>query len=85
MRMATRTISWKLIGFVIRVDSVVIIRLVTTYAGIRRIVIIAIVAVSALVGNGQVSPLQDIKVVVVWHGGRIPTRCCSVARSTICG
>ena len=85
MRMATRTISRELLSFVIGIDSIVIIRLVTAYAGIGGVVVIAVVAVCALIGNGQVSPLEDVEVIVVRHGGRFPTRCCGVACSTICG
>ena len=54
--MAVSTSGRELISFVIRIDGVVIICLVTPHAGVRCIVVVAVVAVCTLIGNGEVCP-----------------------------
>ena len=55
MCMAVSTSGRELIGFVIRIDGIIIICLVAPYAGVRCIVVVAVVAVCTLIGNGEVS------------------------------
>ena len=54
--MAVSTSGRELIGFVIRIDGVVKICLVTSHAGVWCVVVIAVVAVCTLIGNGEVCP-----------------------------
>ena len=56
MCMAVSTSGRELIGFVIRIDGIIIICLVAPYAGVRCIVVVAVVAVCTLIGNGEVCP-----------------------------
>ena len=56
LSMTISTSRDKLVCFVIRIDGVIIICLVTPYAGVRCIVVVAVVAICTLIGNGEVCP-----------------------------
>ena len=56
MCMAVSTSGRELISFVIRIDGVVIICLVTSHAGVWCVVVIAVMAICTLIGNGEVCP-----------------------------
>lgn len=67
----------------VRVHSAVVIRLVTTYTSIWRVVVIPIVASGTIVGNGSVCAIQWIIVIMDWEGRGFPARGSSVAHGTI--
>lgn len=61
LRMADRTIGWELLGLVIGVGRLVIIREVATNTSGWRIIVIAVVAGDAVVGNGSVRAIEGPK------------------------
>ncbi len=81
--MAILTGGGQLVGWVIRIGRAVIISLVTTYAGVRCIVIISIVAGGAIVGDACVCPIQWIIIVVDRESCRLPARRRGMAHGTI--
>ena len=81
--MAILTGGGQLVGRVIRIGRAVIISLVTTYAGVRCIVVIAVVAGSAIVGNSRVCPIQWVVIIVDRESSRLPARRRSMAHGTI--
>ena len=68
----------------IRIIGAVIITLVTTDAGTWCIVIISIVTGSTISSNGSVCSCNQIVVIVIGKSSGTPSRCCCVARCTIC-
>ena len=83
--MANGAIRRELPGYVVGGGRLVIIRIVASETGIGCVVVIAVVAGSAVVGNGGVRSLEDVVVVVVGKGRRHPTRIGGMARSAIGG
>ncbi len=83
--MATGAIRRELSRLVVGIGRLVVVRIVAPETGIRRIVIITVVAGGAVVGNGGVRSLEDVVVVVVGKGRRHPTRIGGMARSAIGG
>ena len=81
--MAILTSSRQLIGHVVRIHGAIIIRLVTAHAGIRRIVVIAVVTSSAIIRDPGVCPKQGVRTVVDREGGRRPAWSRSMAHRAI--
>ncbi len=84
-RMAVSAGGRELGGCVIGVDRRIVIRLVAPRTSIGRIVIIAVVAGRAIIGDDCVRPVQNIIVVVDREGRRIPTGRSRMAHRTIRG
>ena len=83
--MAVCTVRGELLSDVVWIGGGVIIVGMATGTGIGRIVVIAVVAGCAVVGNGCVCPDQLIEVIVNGESGRCPTRICGVTGFTGCG
>ena len=83
LAVAGRAGSRELRSGVVRIGRSCIICRVAAVAGIRRVVVIAVVADCTVIGNRGVRTLQHIIVVVYRECGRIPVRIGGVAGSTI--
>ena len=70
--MAGGAICWKLPRHVVGVGRLIKIRRVATRAGVGRVVVVAVVAGVAIVGNGAVGPVQRVHGIVVVKSGRFP-------------
>ena len=77
-------IRWKLLRGVVGHRRLRVIVCVTAVAGIWCVGIIAVVTGCAIVGNGCVSAIQRIKIIVDWEGCRRPAGGCGVAHRAIC-
>jgi len=75
--------GWKLIGCVIRIRCTVIIGLVAAYTSVWRIVIIAMVAGSAVIRDAGMRPKQWVVIVMDREACRFPARCGSMTHRTI--
>ncbi len=84
-RVASRAIGRELIGGVVGVCGLVELRRMATGAGVRRIVVITVVAGCAIVSDGRVRTIQSIKIIVDGKGRRRPTGSGGVARRAIGG
>ncbi len=85
LTVASGTIHGELRGGVVRIGRRVIIGRMTTRTGIRRVVVIPVVAGSAIVRNLGVRPVQGVIIIVDREARRRPARVGSVAHRTICG
>lgn len=65
------------------VHSAIVVILMATHAGVRRVIVISIVACGTLHGNGGMSSPQLIKIVVIRQLCRHPPRLGGVALGTI--
>ena len=81
--MATGTISRKLRGYVVGVASIVVVCQVAAYTGVGRIVVIAVVTGSTIIGNGRMRAIERIVVVVVGKRCRRPAGLGGVATGTV--
>ena len=81
--MAGGAIIGELEGLVIRVGGLVVVRLVASGTGVRCVVVVAIVAGRTVVGDGGVSPVQRIIIIVDGEGGRGPSGIGGMAAGTI--
>lgn len=75
----------ELIRYMIWVGRRIVIRLMAAYTGVWRIVVVALMAGSAIVRNGRVCPRQGIIVIVNGEGSRCPSRIGCMAGCTIGG
>ncbi len=71
---AGRTFGWELCRCVVRTGGRVIFRGVTACTGVRRAVVIAVVAGGAIIGYGRVRSVQSIIIAVDLETCRRPTR-----------
>ena len=84
-RVARRAIGRELIGGVVGVCGLIEFRRMAPGAGVRCIVVIAVVAGSTIVGDRCVRTIQSIKIIVDGKGRRRPTGSGGVARRAIGG
>ena len=70
---ASGAIGWELLGDVVRISRLVIIGRMAACAGVRRRIVIAVVAGGAIVRNGGMRAVQGVIIVVNGKGGRFPT------------
>lgn len=84
-RMALQAVRWELSCLVVRVIGLIVVVFVAAKTGVGSVVIIAIVALGAVVGNVRMGAVQCIVVVVVGESRRFPIRLCGMASSTIGG
>ena len=70
--MAGGAIIGELEGLVIRVGGLVVVRLVASGTGVRRVVVVAIVAGRAVIGNGRVRAVEWVIIVVDGEFSRHP-------------
>ena len=61
----------------------IVICLVTTHAGVRRVVVVPVVTSRAIIGNTRMCPVQIVIIVVNRECGRLPTRGGRVAHGAI--
>ena len=80
---AAFTARGKLDSNVIWIGRSIVVGLVATHTGIRRIGVIAIVTSRAVIRNRSVRPIQSIKIVVDGEGCRIPVRIGGMAHVAI--
>ena len=83
--MTACAIGGELCSLVIGIGRLIIVVDMAAETGGRRIVVIAVVAGRAVVGNCCMSPLQYVKIVMVGHRSRHPFRGRGMAGSTIGG
>jgi len=76
---------WILLGRVIWIGSLVVVVHVTSGACIGRVVVIPVVTVAALVGDGCMRTCKNIIVVVNRECGRLPARIGGMAGNTLVG
>ena len=81
--MATGTVRGKLCSFVIRICGLVKISQVTTHTSIGRVVVIAVVAGSTVVGNGGMRAIKGVVIVVYPKSSRCPASGCGVATCAV--
>ena len=67
----------------VRIARAVVIRLVAAHTSVRSVVIVSVVAGSAIVGNSCVCPVQSIIIVVNRERSRLPTGGGRVAHGAI--
>ncbi len=66
-------IGWELLGDMVRISRLVVIGRMTACTGIRRRIVIAVVAGGAIVRNGGMRAVQGVIIVVNGKGGGFPT------------
>ena len=81
--MATRTVGREIGCCVVRIRSCVVVIQVASDTGIRRIVVIAVVAAGTIVGDGDVSAIQLIIIIVNLESCGLPTWLSGVATCTV--
>ena len=81
--MATRTVGREIGCCVVRIRSCIVIIQVAAGTGIRRIVVIAVVATGTVVGDGDVSAIQLIIIIVNLESCGLPTWLSGVATCTV--
>ena len=81
--MATRTVGREIGCCVVRIGRCIVIIQVAAGTGIRRIVVIAIVAGRTVVGDGSVSAIQLIIIIVNLESCGLPTWLSGVATCTV--
>ena len=69
---------------VVRVAGLVVVRGMAPVTGVRRVVVIPVVAGRAVVGYGRVRSIEWPEVVVDGEGGRHPVRVGRMAQGTVC-
>ena len=77
------TIGRELQGGVIRIGGVTVVLCMATEAGIRRIVVVSIMASGAVIGDGRVCPVQGIVIIVIGKSSGHPIGLGGVAAGTI--
>ena len=82
---AVLAIGTELSGLVIGIGGAIIIVLVATHTSIGCIVVVAIVASGAFIGDGSVRPVEGVEVIVYIKCGRLPIRSSGMTRFAICG
>ena len=80
---ASRAIRWEVGCCVVRIRSCVVVIQVTADTGIRRIVVIAVVAGGTVVGDGSVSAIQLIIIIVNLESCGLPSGLGGVATCTV--
>ena len=80
---APGTIGRELQGGVIRIGSVTVVLGMATETGIRRIVVVSIMASGAVIGDGRVCPVQRIVIIVIGKSSGHPIGFGSMAAGTI--
>ena len=83
LRMAGHTIRGKIAGGMVRIGRCIVIIQVAAGTGIRRIVVIAIVAGRTVVGDGSVSAIQLIIIIVNLESCGLPSGLSGVATCTV--
>ena len=68
----------------VRIGRSVVVAKVTAYAGVRRIVVVAVVAGRTVVGNDSVLPVELIIIIVNIEGRGLPSGLGRVAAFAIC-
>ena len=81
--MAKGAIRRKLCSRMVWIGRSIVICLVTTHAGVRRIVVVPVVTSRAIIGNTRMCPVQIVIIVVNRECGRLPTRGGRVAHGAI--
>lgn len=82
-RVAILACIGELIRYMVWVGRRIVIRLMAAHTGVWCIVVVALMAGSAIVRNGRVCPRQGIVVIVNGEGSRCPSRIGCVAGRTI--
>ena len=77
------TIGRELEFSMVWISSICVVLRVATEAGIRRIVVVSIMASGAVIGDGRVCPVQRIVIIVIGKSSGHPIRFGSVATRTI--
>ena len=80
---APGTIGRELEFSMVWISSICVVLHMTTEAGIRRIVVVSIMASGAVIGDGRVCPVQGIVIIVIGEGSGHPIRLGGVAAGTI--
>ena len=85
LRMAGGAVRRELMCSMVRIGGRVVIGSVAPATGIGRVVVVAVMAGRAIIGNGCVGAIQYIVIVVYVKTGGCPTGSCGVARRAISG
>lgn len=81
--MTGSTIRRELLRYMVWIQGSIVIRLVATYAGVGRVVIIPVMTGSAIIGNACMRSIQSVIVVVNRESSWRPTSIRGVAHGTI--
>ena len=81
--MASGTIGRELQGGVIRIGGVTVVLGMATEAGIRRIVVVSIMASGTVIGDGRMGAIQGVVIIVIGEGSGHPIGLGGVAAGTI--
>lgn len=65
------------------IQTLVVVFLVTTRTGIGRVLIVAIMTRGAVLGNGNMGPINDPIIIMLWKFCRTPTWICCMTGGTI--
>jgi hypothetical protein len=79
-----RAVSWEVGCYVIGIGGSLVFAIVAAITSIRRVIVIAIMALSTIIGNGSMGTIQWIIIIVNCKGRRSPTWGCGMAACTIC-
>ena len=77
------TFNRELRGKVVGTRGCIVFRIMASIASIGRVVIIAVVASSTVIGNSSMCPFQRIVIVVNWKSGGLPPRGSGMTGSAI--
>ena len=80
---APGTTGRELQGGVIRIGRVTVVLRMATKTGIRRIVVVSIVASGAVIGDGRMGAIQGVVIIVIGEGSGHPIGLGGVAAGTI--